>query len=64
MAKTAVCPLCGQPATVTLFEQIDLAHGTEGQSIEFRCTDPRHHLSEADVLSLWAADRTVDASSG
>ncbi len=42
--KMLACPDCGQPAAITLFEQVDPSAGTEGHRIEFECTDPAHQL--------------------
>jgi hypothetical protein len=54
LMSTVACPTCGQPATITIFEQIDPATGADTHEFEFTCTD---HCVVADVelIQLWAA---------
>ena len=59
LTKAVGCPLCGRPATITLFEQVDQIRGTEGHRIEFACAGRGHELSEVELLRLWAADRAT-----
>ncbi len=49
------CPLCGQPAVVTISERTD--HDGKGHVVAFECTEARHVLTESQTLALWAADR-------
>lgn len=57
LSKTVPCPMCGQPAVITLSEEIDPVRDTEDHRIELDCDDASHRLDEPALVKLWASDR-------
>lgn len=54
---TTACPTCGQPAVVTLLTQPDYERGTEGNEIDFACSNLCPRPSAPMLLRLWARSR-------
>ncbi|MCW2596167.1 MAG: hypothetical protein JWP39_2055, partial [Jatrophihabitans sp.] len=38
LMSTVACPICGQPATITIFELVDPRTGADTHEFEFSCT--------------------------
>lgn len=63
VARSVLCPECGQRAVITLYEDPDERGKTEGHRVEFRCIDSSHEPGEPELLRLWAAARLTAARS-
>jgi hypothetical protein len=59
LSKSVTCPACDRPGMLTLRENVDPVHGTEGHEIEFTCGGLHPPLTEGELLRLWAADHST-----
>lgn len=53
LASTINCPVCTQPATITLYGDLDEATGTDSRTLEFSCLG-RCAVAEGELILLWA----------
>jgi hypothetical protein len=54
LMSTVACPICGQPATITIFELVDPRTGADTHEFEFSCTG-HCVVPDGELIRLWAA---------
>lgn len=53
VTSTINCPVCTQPATITLYGDIDEATGNDLRTLEFSCLG-HCTVAEDELIRLWA----------